>query len=152
MFLSIWLHTIYSLFYRICVLENIVFNIHCVNPYSFQRWRYFFFEINNFWGFYLFYLLILYFQWLCLKATSNFKYAFTIEFYYCPNHSLNINNYNTHIAAIASLPLTMHPRSWAKLLTFGPKYTLPNWLILSMKCNLSIYHCTNPSFKQRRWF
>ena len=68
MFLSIWLLTIYSLFYRICVLENIVFNIHCVNPYSLQWWRYFFFEMNlNFWGFYLFYLLILYFNGSVLK-------------------------------------------------------------------------------------
>ena len=39
------------------------------------------------------------------------------------NH-INSNN-NTHIAALAPLPLTTHPRSWAKLLTFGPKCTLP---------------------------
>ena len=32
---------------------------------------------------------------------------------------------NTHIAAIAPLPLATHPRSWAELLTFGPKCTLP---------------------------
>ena len=35
------------------------------------------------------------------------------------------NNNNTHIAAIAPLPLTTHPQSWAELLTFGPKCTLP---------------------------
>ena len=35
------------------------------------------------------------------------------------------NNNNTHIAAIAPLPLTTHPRWWAELLTFGPKCTLP---------------------------
>ena len=57
----------------------------------------------------------------------NFKYFCTIKFYYCPNLSLNNinNNNNTYIAAIAQLPLTMHPRSWAELLTFGPKFTLP---------------------------
>ena len=32
---------------------------------------------------------------------------------------------NTHIAAIAPLPLTTHPQWWAELLTFGPKCTLP---------------------------
>ena len=35
------------------------------------------------------------------------------------------SNNNTHIAAIAPLPLTTHPRWWAELLTFGPKCTLP---------------------------
>ena len=61
-----------------------------------------------------------------LFEKCNFKYFYTIEFYYCTNPSLNNNNNNTHIAAIAPLPLTMHPRSWVKLLPFGPKCTLPN--------------------------
>ena len=34
------------------------------------------------------------------------------------------NNNNTHIAAIALLPLTTHPRWWAELLTFGPHLLL----------------------------
>ena len=39
-------------------------------------------------------------------------------------HKSLFNN-NTHIAAIAPLPLTTHPWQWAELLTFGPKCTLP---------------------------
>ena len=61
-----------------------------------------------------------------LFEKCNFKYFYTIEFYYCVNPSLNNNYNNIHIAAVAPLPLTMHPRSWARLLTFGTNCTLPN--------------------------
>ena len=37
----------------------------------------------------------------------------------------NNNNNNTHVAVIVPLPLTMPPQSWAELLTFRPKCTLP---------------------------
>ena len=60
-----------------------------------------------------------------LFEKCNYKYSFTIEFYYYPNLSLSNNN-NTHIAALTPLPLTTHARSWTKLFSFGPKCTLPN--------------------------
>ena len=61
-----------------------------------------------------------------LLEKCNYKYSFTIEFYYYPNLSLSNNNNNNHIAALTPLPLTTHPRSWTELFLFGPKCTLSN--------------------------
>ena len=139
-----------QLIIQFCVLENIVFNIQCVNSYSFQRQGIFFWDelifedstYSIYWS-YTFNCSVLkllrYNEKLlyCLKLTNctveNFliilfwkMYFYTIEFYYCPNPTLNnnSNNNNTHIAAIPQLPLTTHRQYWTKLLTLGPKCTL----------------------------